>query len=392
MVPVGAIFLLPGDPAVRGPYGAFPPPVAVEPPLHSAQPVARAQDPVIYRGIAVVAARDGVRAVNIVTGKVYWRYAPGGDPLAADPATGDVFVRKNRRLTMINVRSGRIGWSREIPSAIGDVTKFPTASLTPDAGAGARAIVGETGMAVLDRTSGKVRWMQRWPANCGRWGYPLAATSGIIAVICDDAGSLPAPVLGFDSVTGARRWTRAFTDLFPGTRVNGNGDSQDPFTGVWAVDGTLVVGTDVQVTASLDPKTGQVTNRRHWDRDPAAFSGGIQISSCGPDTLGNVCADDPKTGKPLWRKRMLVPQGPRGIAATRSRVYALDVVTDDTTQLTVLDLRTGAVLGKMPLPSAERGASFLGAVTDGIVVISPHDNATLLAERPDLHTAHDLQK
>jgi outer membrane protein assembly factor BamB len=394
-----------GRTAVRGPVGAFPPPMP--PPLHSAHVVARTlhgPEPLIYGGLAIVPDDSaGVRAVNIRTGAVYWRNPTDGRPMAVHSATGDLFVLGGRdRLTMIDARSGRTRWSRQIPAEAADSRTYGWADhqIVADTGAGAMAILGAKGMAALDRVSGRLRWTRPWPTgHC--YAHPfsrVAVTAGTIAVTCNDLTVLPESVAAFDSATGAPRWNIAISALFH------RGQSVSPVS-VENAGGLLAVGAHASgtsltsATAIVNPATGKVVVRPAWRNDwsPVAFSGAVQLGECRISTkILGLCGVDPKTGRTLWRSRVpgagaLLFDDESSVAVADGRVYTLSESGDHHHfQMVVFDPHTGKVIGQSRLPHGTGGIE----VTAGIAVIqrvSGTDGYELLAEAPELHLVHDLQ-
>jgi outer membrane protein assembly factor BamB len=431
------------DEAVRGPSNPFPQPVAGLPPLHSAQLVATTDRrpvidrggvaPLIYSGLAIVPARDGVRAVNIATGKVYWRYRHGASFTALDAAAGDVFVLGDR-LAAINIRSGRVRWSRPVPDVGGGAVGDPADDLLGDAGAGMMAVIGESGIAGLDRASGHLRWTKPWPPGCSYFKYfsSVAIVGRTLAVTCGESGSPDHMVVGFDSATGTQRWTLDASRLFPEVKVTKDDpDAAYELSGIWTVGGLLAVGVD-NATAFVDPATGRTTLRRTWHghtpiafirvtwdgSTPTVFSDGIQISACSPGKA-DLCGDNPSTGKALWHRR--IPEGRRSalgrrnVAVVDNCVWALDadksLENDDGTitavqdgcvytvsdrhgapQLVVFNARTGGLLGQITLP--DRVSNIIQSPATGGVIdlFDGSGGDDLLAERPDLHTSHNLSR
>jgi outer membrane protein assembly factor BamB len=352
--------------------------------------------PLIYSGLAIVPARDGVRAVNIATGKVYWRYAHDASFTALDAAAGDVFVLGDR-LAKIDIRSGRVRWSRPVPDVGGGSGREPADDLLGDAGVGMMAIIGQSGIAGLDRASGNIRWTKPWPADCSylKDFSSVAIVARTLAVTCGKSGTPDHMVVGFDSATGTRRWALDASRLFPEVKITkDNPDAAYELSGIWKVGGLLAIGVD-NATTFLDPATGRTALRRDWGGGtPIAFSGDIQISTCSHGK-SDICGDNPSTGKALWRSH--IPQGhgsaldKRNVAVADSCVYT---VSDryGAPQLVVFDARTGRLLGQMTLPDNVSNI-IQSPITGGIIdLFDGSGGDDLFAERPDLHTSHNLSR
>ena len=378
------------DDGMRGPYGRFPQPVAAQPPVHSAQRVASVpRSTVIYGGLAIMPAGDGVRAVDIVTGKVYWRYTKSKwAPMGMDRSTGDVFLQSTGgELVKINIRSGGIRWSRKVPDIGSDESDE---SVVPDADAATLALIGSDGMAGISRATGKARWTKKWPATCPYESdfAHVALVPGTLAVACNDYDAPDNAVFGFDPATGATRWVLRVSQLSAGTRSGGMAEA------VGVVNGRLAVAAG-DTTDLLDPATGRIVAKRRWkDQYPAAFDGGLQINLCTDKKDDAICGIDPATGGQLWRTPIPesghLPQASESLAVADGRVYIVSAVPRNDTvvlELVVFDGRTGRILSRNPI-SGE--ATFIyGPVTDGIIVIGVTTD-DLYAERPDLRSTRRL--
>lgn len=394
--------------SMRGPYGPFPSPVATQPPLHSAQLVATASRPmVIYSGLAITRDRQGVRAVNIATGRIYWQYkmSDASDPdltvlISVDDATGDVFVL-GHKLSMINARSGRVHWTHAIPDIGGGGLAAADDIIAQQ---GTLTVLGERGLTGLDRTNGKARWTRGWPSGCDFDDTParFAVAEQTIAIACNSSYEPDKALVAFNVNTGTQRWEAHTSQLFPevDNGKSGSGINSSYYgnliAGVWP-DGSLFAVATQNVTVVLDPVSGKVIAHRDWDAyySPATFSGGIQISLCGRWSL---CGDDPNTGKSLWHSRIpgrrafLDPVD--GVKVADGHVYTVsDTAAHAHRQIVVLDARTGGLLGQTPL-SGEYGSGIIDLpITDGIITLFDGGTGDLLyAERPDLLTTRNLAR
>ncbi|KAB2388817.1 outer membrane protein assembly factor BamB family protein [Actinomadura montaniterrae] len=375
------------DDGMRGPYGRFPQPVGTQPPVHSAQRVATVHVPlsertVIYGGLAIMPAGDDVRAVNIVTGRVYWRYTKSmWWPTGIDRSTGDVFLESTSgELVKINVRSGKIQWSRKVSDDIGNKN-----SVVPDADATTLVLLGSHGMAGISRATGKVRWTKKWPRSCpDQGGPPVAVVPGTLAVACEDYDAPDKAVFGFDPATGAMRWTLTLSPVSqPGDVVDALG----------VVGGRLAVA-EGDTTDLLDPATGRIVAKQRWkDQYALAMGGGLQVSSCEDKKDNAICGFDPATGAELWRRPIPesghLPQLADSLAVADGRIYIMSANDTGVFHLVVFDGRTGKILGRIPIFSSDP-AFIYGPVTDGIIAIGDTSSTDLYAERPDIRSTRRL--
>lgn len=408
LVTAGVRYLL--DDGMSGPYGSFPWPVAAQAPARAPQRVAISTEgpggSQIYGGVAIGgfsigSPHDGVRAVGIATGKTYWEYhkQKPAEPIGLDHATGDVYVDGNHDLAKINVRTGRIRWSRPTPgyfpvehaiaSGTGTLVIFND-SPGPDRGAG-----GE--MTGIDPVTGRTRWRSAY--DCDAVDRTTVVVSGTLAMAC---GPTIGKVRGIDLATGKQRWSETFAALFP--QKPHSGESDDFFV-LDAGQGRVAITTRNGFTL-LDAMTGKILRRRVTKGElPTAFSGGMWLSTCALGTTEGVCASDVDTGKRLWssplpgRQAGYSPGEPdeHGYATVADgRVYSLssiDTPQKEVDQIVVFDPRTGKRLtswshdGRMRLHD-----SF--TITDGVIIV--HDGGlggggvALYADRPDLHRTRHL--
>ncbi|GAB3986061.1 hypothetical protein GCM10029978_100570 [Actinoallomurus acanthiterrae] len=376
------------DDGMRGPYGRFPQPVAAQPPVHSAQRVASVRgSTVIYGGLAIMPAGDGVRAVDIVTGRVYWRYTRSKSaPIGVDRSTGDVFLQSTGdELVKINIRSGKIRWSRKVPDIGSDE------SVVPDADAATLAFVGGDGLAGISRATGKVRWTKKWPDTCPYESIfaHVAVAPGTLAVACNNYDAKDKAVVGFDPATGATRWALRVSQLSAGTSRSGG-----MVEAVGRVNGRLAVAVG-DTTDLLDPATGRIVAKRRWkDQGAAALGDGLQANLCADKKDGAICGVDPATGGELWRTPIPdsghLPQAGESLTVADGRVYVVSEVSRNDTavyEFVVFDGRTGRILSRIPIPGE---ADFIEPVTDGIITINRGYAADLYAERPDIRSTRRL--
>jgi hypothetical protein len=143
-----------------------------------------------------------------------------------------VFVLGDR-LAKIDTHSGRVRWSRPVPDVGGGSGGDPANDLLGDAGAGMMAIIGQSGVAGLDRASGHIRWTKPWPADCSylKDFSSVAIVARTLAITCGNRGHLT----------------------------------------TWWSDSTRPPG-----------RSGGALPARSGGRTAIAFSGGIQVSVCPP--------------------------------------------------------------------------------------------------------------
>ncbi|GAA2433212.1 hypothetical protein GCM10010191_54210 [Actinomadura vinacea] len=387
------------DDGMRGPFGAFPQQVAAQPPLRSAENVAGTGmtygHTVVYGGLVIsgghvfTRGHGGVRAVSIADGRTYWRYDKDSAPIGLDRATGDVVVQ-GKDLLKINVRSGRIRWSRPVPEVGAD-------SVVTDANEKTLVVLGRHGITGVDREDGETRWTKRWPEGCSDTDELISASAkGIVAVACNDSDVLDEMVMGFDARTGAQRWGMRMSQLFPEVSAMPADETRYlSFTGVWQDRDRFAVAARESL-GILDPTTGNVVRRARKD-SPVAFSDGIQISEC----REGLCGSASDTGKRLWSSPFPGPGRPglatydaESVAVADGRAYAVthtEASRGRINQMTVFDSRTGKVLGHMPVPMRyiQRLQS---PIADGVVIIQGNaaessSSYFLFVERPDLRGA-----
>jgi outer membrane protein assembly factor BamB len=381
------------DDGMRGPYGQFPGPVAAQPPMHSAQRVATSRfSPAVYRGLAIMRGDDGVRAVDIVTGRVYWRYTKDEVvPKGIDRSTGDVFLQTaNDELVKINIRSGKIFWTQKMPDLHPDWT-VANYSVLPVADAATLAITGDDGIAGISSATGKILWSKKWPSTCpyDNFSTQAAVMAGTLAFTCNVYEAPDKALVGFDPATGATRWTLHASQLL--ARAS---RPADRLTAWGSVGGRLAVAAG-DTSDLIDPATGRIVARWRWkDQDALTLVGGLQISECSPNGPAEVlCGYDLATGRKLWRIPIPdsghLPGVGESLAVIDGRVYA-EVENYDAGgvfEFVVFDGRTGHVLNRFPHPDHSPS---MDGITDGVIINRTEDGFDLYAERPDIRNTRRL--
>jgi outer membrane protein assembly factor BamB len=409
-----------------GPSGAFPSPVAVPAQPHAVRRAATVPaGALVYGGLylAGLGTRE-VRAVDIRTGRPYWRYDRKGSTANSwtlDRTAGRLLIAwsdaASNRVEMIDIRAGRIVWRQR------SITKLTESPLEPvglfvDPVTKVTGVVGQWWTVGLDGDTGRVRWKRRWPSDCKPFSFGshevnvnreaphyAQAMPGVFAVeeVCGSEGD----VVGYDARTGTDRWKVSVAEAARGLPSPRDVASRSDFTaldGLSDLDGRLLAlglrltGDDV---ALIDPTSGHVVARRYtaggYLNTPGEWSeliygAGVQVGLCTAGGEQVLCADDPARGKPLWRRP--VPRGLEPHAPTivdHSRVYLLAAKHDNSDwQLIVTDLRTGKPLAHIPLPEPAGyrpppnppvlpddvpswADDILRTVTDGIVVTGDHE-------------------
>ena len=389
---LGVHFLL--EDGIAGPHGQFPRPLAEQAPARTPKLVAGTWEirgaMQIYGGVAINgnlrffgASDDIVRAVDIATGKTYWEYVEQehAQPIGLDRTTGDVYVDGPDELAKIDVRAGRIRWSRPTPGY------FPIEhAIVSDAGT--LVIIDDTGdMTGIDPVTGRNRWRSGY--RCHGFTRSSVVIGGTLVMACGRNEI----VRGIDLATGEERWQKAFAEFHP----------DKPAFRFWE-SVVLEAGRGRVALAAeggfglLDPATGKMI-RRHVTKGErtVAFNGAMRISSCALGKTSGMCANDADTGKRLWSSPFpgslsgyVTGEPPKNVYAVVAdgRVYCLSPVGSpkgEVDQITVLDLRTGRRLTNWSLDGRTTGPDPL-TIADGVVAVRLGLSQTvgLYADRPDL--------
>jgi hypothetical protein len=394
---------------VRGPYRGFPSPLAAEPPLRSARVVPTTEStPLVFGGLTVrlEGQRAEMRAIDLRTGKTYWRYRRKGFVVAGQwldhqggrlytawsPVGGD----RETELERLDIRAGRVRWRADLrsvtTSADGTRGREPM-TVTVQAGRGTVAVRTAHLVVGLSGAGGGRRWVTRLPPECSTFLDPGAtaaeADTFVIAQTCTENSRQKAYLLGVNPATGADRWRLDLSrwsfgkDGWPGNALWTVGDGRHVIVGGSSGSsgsGGKALGFDAAegrvATAELpvDPASTQVGN-------------GVLVSRCttGKRTHG-WCGIDALTGERLWTRPEPRPyEGHPGLTVDRGRGYVLlyrrTTSGTDAYQLGAIDLRTGEWLGRLPLPplmtNEPRGGQMkLVAIEDGVVVLGHETGAT----------------
>jgi outer membrane protein assembly factor BamB len=412
---VGFVFSRHDEGRMVGPSGAFPSPIAVPAQPHVVRRAATVPaGGLVYGGLylAGLGTRE-VRAVDIRTGRPYWRYDRPGSTAniwTLDRAAGRLVIAwsdtHSERIEAIDVRAGRIVWRQR------SITKLMESPINPvelfvDPVTKVTGVVGQWWTVGLDGGTGRVRWKRRWASGCKPSNFDwrtqnnAQAMAGVFAVeeVCGDSYG---DVVGYDARTGADRWKVSVAEAgrgLPSPPGVASGSDVTAMRDLSDLDGRLLAlplhltGDDV---ALIDPTNGHVVARRYtaggYFNTPGAWSeltygAGMQVGLCTAGGKQVLCADDPTKGKPLWRRPMprgLEPHPPTIVDHGRVYLLAARHASSDW-QLIVTDLRTGKPLARIlvPKPAGYRPPepgeihdwddSIIRTVTDGIIVTGDHE-------------------
>jgi outer membrane protein assembly factor BamB len=387
LISLGVRLLLSGDGVyVRGPYGAFPAPVATQEPVHPGRLVRKAPGGLlVYQGVSVEEGpSDTVTAVDLRTGHTYWQYRrrhASFTTISIDQSTGDLFLLWDPHgsaqiVDRVGMRSGHRMWTHTLP----DLGGSSGWRLMAPYGTGPLIAVGDNGMTAIDSRNGSGRWTTTWnPADACKpttspTRAPLLVDRRMIALGRACPGLI---ITGYDLATGAQRWQHPF----PGSSDLGD---ISPIGGDRAAVRLLSANDSAHESVSIiDLVTGQeISHHTQAGSEPTWTAPGVRLRGCqeiGGHAPSAVCADDPATGRPLWQTPLPPPYRllySAAILASDDRVYALAARSGDESSLLVeLDLHTGALLGQTPVPV--RGTVFdLYEADYGVVLLSYEDMLT----------------
>ncbi|MEV5576444.1 PQQ-binding-like beta-propeller repeat protein [Spirillospora sp. NPDC052269] len=386
---------------IHGPFGAFPSPVATAPPVGPARLLATLEGEVkVTGGLALQDNDDSrLRAINLRTGKVYWEDRRHNDAIVdwKPDGSGSVFIAwSSGRVERVEIRSGKRLWHQRFTGSLSlDISGNGPVNVSTTMW---RHYDHEGALIFLDRGTGRERWRIRTFSK-GACSIGIQSTVQWVLHIADtlvareDCRSEkdPGRLTAFDA-TGHRRWQLDLKTLMPST--DGHPDRIDATRvsdrllaltrygrGYTLVD--VVAGRMIKKVPSLESIPDDEREER---------SDSISVNSCAAphvrseDATGPyLCAKSSKTDKPLWTVHL--PEGFRGsnnrFAVSGGRFYTVLTHTDaadkidirDEQQVGVFELRTGRLLGRMPLPS--RRAAYLpqeiayevSDVTDGVVSV-----------------------
>jgi outer membrane protein assembly factor BamB len=289
-------------------------------------------------------------AVEPAPGRLLWRTPmPAGiEPPSGVPAVdGGRFYVLSAGIAAFDVETGRLLWR-------GGLERFVPRALVAGGG---RVFAAEGVVLALDGATGAELWRFEPAAN---------ASLGVPALDGDllFAGTAGGELLALDAATGARRWSATVAGAAAGAAV---------------VRGVAVEGGAVYVAVEEGPAAGKAERvavvaldraggARRW-RWQAGGSGERRSAAGAPvvadglvlvaDALGNALfALDAASGAVVWRWRgergRLGPSGPPAVAGPRV------LFAGGFGAAVALDLATGRVLWRTPLPAAAAGFAACG--------------------------------
>lgn len=375
---------------VTGAHGPFPAALGSAAPVAPEHVVRRPSgfDEVLVHGLYVrqTDSSSGMTAVNVRTGKEYWRYERPAS--AAGVHTFDVSERTvvvafgDGRLVGIDLRTGKPLWHVDIRHAKG----FRTTDL-----AGGQAITEAPGaVRAFAERDGRSLWTARTPKSCPdvlviTAVYALPGHLTLVPVACNvasvdrDEYNL---LLGIDNRTGKVLWQQR--TAAPRLMVKGGAhtlvipDPDNP---------PAIQMLDVNRRGAT---ARALTNADMWDA--VAAGGGVVLSAIDPgDRSGEVHntllrAYGARDGHLAWQLRAPTSQeyGCPDIADGRVYVVRQPFLTGPDTghriraDLLVLDLDTGRLLHTLPLPAVtvpdEERELDVRDVADGAVSIGWRDD------------------
>lgn len=167
---------------------------------------------VLVHGLSVESTTDGARAVNLRTGKEYWRYERQDESSGAmsfDVSERTVVIAYREALVGVDLRTGKRLWREDL----GDGEAFRGVRL----GAGQALTEVPGAVRAFDERDGRSLWTAKTPKSCPEVGvydaYALPDHVSAVPVLCNVA-SLDTDaeqyylLLGVDNRTGKALWQR----------------------------------------------------------------------------------------------------------------------------------------------------------------------------------------
>lgn len=381
---------------VTGAHGPFPAAFGAGAPVAPERVVRRTSgfDEALVHGLYVheTGSLSGVRAVNVRTGKEYWRYErpdsePGVDTFDVSERTV-VAAFDEGRLIGVDLRTGKPLWHVDIQHAKG----FRTTVL-----AGGQALTEAPGaVRAFAERDGRSLWTAKTPKSCPDGlvirAYALPGHLSVVSLVCNvtspnrDAYDL---LLGIDNRTGKVLWQQHSADL--GLMVRGGEHTlviphSDHLWGIQLLDVNRQ-GVAARALTAADA----------WDA--VAAGGGIVLSAIGPgywseeDHDALLRAYRTRDGHLAWQLRAPTGQAYGFPEVADGRVYVVRqpfLTGKDTgrrirADLLVLDSGTGRLLHTLRLPAMtvpdESRELDVRDIGDRALSIGWHDNegAVLIA-------------
>lgn len=383
---------------ITGAQGPFPAAFADRPPSRPDHVIDRKldggaslpSDSGVAHGLAVERTDAGVQAVNLRTGKVYWRYERGGDEQVLQLAVTERTVvigywSHGAELVGVDLRQGRPLWRANVWNKHGaQLMRLEDGQVVVPVSAGTLGAFGER--------DGRRLWTVKVPGSCPDLHvttvYVLPRHLSAVHLECgtgnDEESGL---VLGIDNQTGDVLWHQETEG--PGSLVRAGAheliapDPDSPAT-VRVLD---VNRQGISTRATFSPDS--------WE--PVASGSGIAVSATDSRSQDDdhdhddlLRAYDARNGHLAWR--LSAPHGQvYGLPAVADgRMYVVrqpsSADVDDRVQadLLVLDAKTGHLLHTthLRLPAGTRldgGDLTVDSVADGAVIISRQHRELLIA-------------
>ncbi|MGW3917159.1 outer membrane protein assembly factor BamB family protein [Streptomyces sp. NPDC005070] len=342
---------------VTGSQGPFPTALGSEAPAAPTHTVHRSYRPeALVHGLAVVPTDSGVRALNVRTGKEYWRYERRDDDadMPSVEVSADTVVAwfEDGKLVGIDLRTGSVRWRA-------DFAQHGYQHLHIGAG----QVVAQTpgGVAAFSERSGAALWKLKDPGSCqglSPWGvYDMAEHLTVVRLNCDGGDGVGGIVIGVDSRTGAALWKRAARqDVYQADDHTLVADS--PTDTGYAGDAARVQLLHVD-RHGAEPRTAFTSD----DWAPTSAHDGVIISDAGdepPDSAHStdLTAYDTQAGKRAWERRAAAGHSFGSVRIADGRVYVVENSTvleehkdrDLQADLLVLDAHSGKLLHRLRLP------------------------------------------
>ncbi|MFE1285634.1 PQQ-binding-like beta-propeller repeat protein [Streptomyces sp. NPDC058751] len=342
---------------VTGSQGPFPAALGPEAPTAPAHVAHRSYHPeALVHGLAVDVIYSGVKALNVRTGKEYWRYKRRDDDAGIPSAeVSDDTVAAwfdDGRLVGIDLRTGNVRWSTDFPQH-----GFQRLHI------GAGQVVAQTpgGVAAFSEHSGDELWRLGQPRSCEDstpWVvHDLPERLTVVELNCGNSDEPGGVAIGVDNRTGAVLWKRAVQqELYKAddhTLV-----AVAPTDTGWPGEAARVQVLDVD-RRGAEPRAEFTSDE--WF--PMGAQDGVVISDGGaepPDSAhGTVLtAYDTRVGERAWKRRAAAGRSYGWARIADGRVYVVENSTvleededrDLQADLLVLDAHSGKLLHRLRLP------------------------------------------
>ena len=303
-----AALVLPGGygETISGPFGAYPAPLAATGQPHIVAHfygtvrldgglaiVGDGNSVRAPRGSGTTAVTDGITAVSLRTGRLFWSYRRAGhEVVSADAAPSGLYVLwEDGLLVRINPRTAAITWHHVVgANAVGQVWAAPGAPAPSTV-----LVISSGQIDAMNELSGSPLWSSQIGGQC-QFDDP-APTADVIVVsvhAADDGPSCTHSLRGYDLSTGQLRW-------------------QEPYPG-W-LEPPLPVSPDAVAAATRNLQGYQIIAAASGRRlrtinalpDPGLTDGdGLLLAGDGTKSgvgasAGTFGAWDAATGRLLWQ-------------------------------------------------------------------------------------------